>query len=446
VDSSSDSFSAFIQEQFAVLSSPAIGMQLGVLILAAAVAWLARRRVYDYFNRAAPQALSPPRQMLVHAAQILVFPLAMLLGVLIGRGILSHTHWKVALLNMALPLLLSLAAIRALVYLLQIALGPGRGLKTWENVIGTVIWVLVALHLVGWLPELLTWMDELAFTVGQARVSVLTLFKLAVSVAVWLLLALWIARLIESKLQQSLQLDAGTRVGLAKFSKVLLLTLAVFIALNSVGIDLTALTVFGGALGVGLGFGLQRIASNLISGFILVFERSIRPGDVITVGKSFGQVKELRARYIVVRSRDGVEMLIPNENLITAEVINWTYSDRNVCFKVPVQISYHDDPELAMRVMLDVARANPRVLVDPAPGCLLIAFGENGIDLELNAWINDPEAGVGNVQSEILLAVWHAFKQQHITFPFPQREVVITAMPPRETLLSRTTITETPTP
>ncbi|MBI3776615.1 MAG: mechanosensitive ion channel [Gammaproteobacteria bacterium] len=408
-------------------------MQLGVLIIAAAVAWLAHRRVHDYFNRLSTQ--TPLQQMLVHAVQILAFPLVMVAGVLIGRSILSHTHWKVAVLNISLPVLLSLAAIRSLMYLLQIALGPGRGLKTWENVIGTVIWALVALHLIGWLPEVLTWMDEIAFTVGQARVSVLTLCKLAASVAVWLLLALWIARVIESKLQQSLQLDAGTRLGLAKFSKVLLLTLAVFIALNSVGIDLTALTVFGGALGVGLGFGLQRIASNLISGFILVFERSIRPGDVITVGKSSGQVKELRARYIVVRSRDGMEILIPNENLIIAEVTNWTYSDRNVCVKVPVQISYHDDPTLAMRVMLDVARANPRVLAEPTPGCLLTAFAENGIDLELNVWINDPEDGIGNVHSEILLAVWHAFKQQHITFPCPQREIVIKAMPPREPLL-----------
>ncbi len=412
---SSNSFYAFLQEQFAALSSPALGMQVGVLVLAAVIAWWVHRRVHDYFSRALPQ--SPLLHMLVHAAQILVFPLVMLIGVLIGRGILSHTHWKIALLNLALPLLLSLAAIRALVYLLQIAFGPGRGLKTWENAIGTVIWALVALHLVGWLPELMDWMDELAFTAGKTRVSLLTLLKLAISVAVWLLLALWIARVIEGKLQHSLPLDPGTRVGLAKFSKFLLLTLAVFLALNSVGIDLTALTVFGGALGVGLGLGLQRIASNLISGFILVFDRSIRPGDVVTIGKSFGQVKELRARYVVVRSGDGVEVLIPNENLIVGEVINWTYSDRNVCIKAPVHIGHQDDPDLAMRVMLDIARAHPRVLADPAPSSLLTAFSKNGIELELQFWIGDPEAGVDNIQSQILLAVWHAFKQQGITFP-----------------------------
>ena len=410
-------------------------MQLGVLILAAAVAWLAHRYVHEYFNRPTPQPWSPLLQMLAHAAQILAFPLAMLAGVLLGRGILLHTHWKVAVLNTALTLLLSLVAIRSLVYLLRIALNPGRGLKAWENVIGILIWALVALHLLGWLQDMLAWMDEIALTVGQARVSILTLFKLAASVAVWLLLALWIARLIESKLYQSPQLSAGTRIGLAKFSKFLLLTLAMFIALNSVGIDLTALTIFGGALGVGLGFGLQRVASNLISGFILVFEGSIRPGDVITVGKSFGQVKELRARYVMVRNRDGLETLIPNENLITTEVINWTYSDRNVCIKVPMQISYSDDPERVMRVLLDVTRSHPRVLAEPAPGCLLTAFGPNGIELELQAWINDPEDGLGNVHSEILLAVWHAFKQHHITFPFPQPGTMTKPTPPRDAIV-----------
>lgn len=434
MDSSSNLFSDFLQEQFAALSSPAIGMQLGVLIVAAALAWFAHRRVHEYFNRPATQPLPPLQRRLVHTAQILVFPLVMLAGVLIGRGILLHTHWKIALLNMAVPLLLSLAAIRILLFLLRIALAPGRGLKAWENVIGTLIWVLVALYLVGWLSDMLAWMDEIAFTVGKARVSLLTLGKLAVSVAVWLLLALWLARLIEDKLLQSSQLTVGTRLSLTKFSKFMLLTFAMFIALNSVGIDLTALTIFGGAVGVGLGFGLQRVASNLISGFILIFERSIRPGDVITVGKSFGQVKELRARYVMVRNRDGLETLIPNENLITAEVINWTYTDRNVCIKLPVNISYHDDPERAMQIILELARAHPRVLADPAPACLLTAFGDNGIELELQVWINDPEAGIGNVHSDLLLAVWQAFKQQRISFPFPQRETTVKTTPPRDAL------------
>lgn len=431
MESQTDSFTAFLRDQLVALISPAVGLQLGIVIIAAAVAWLVRQQLRGVIAESATEPESSSRQIRAHIGRILLFPVVTLIGVLIGRSILLRTHWGVAALDIAIALLISLAAVRALVYLLQIALGPGRGLKTWESAIGTTIWALLALHLVGWLPELLAWMDELAVTLGSARISLFTLGKLAVSVAVWLLLALWLARTIEGRLTQSAHLDAGTLLGLAKFSKFLLLTLALLIALNSAGIDLTALTVFGGALGVGLGFGLQRIASNLICGFILIFERSIRPGDVLTVGNSFGEVRALHARYVVLRNRDGVETLIPNENLITSEVINWTYSDRNVRIKIPVQISYHDDPEQAMALMLNAATSNPRVLAAPTPGCQIMEFAENGINLELRAWINDPEEGVGNVRSEIYLAIWRAFQEHHITFPFPQRDVHIKTMPPR---------------
>lgn len=415
----------------AALLTPSTGVQLGIVTIAVAVAWLARQRlgIRRAQSPAVPEVRS--RRVAAHAARILVFPMVTLLVVLIGRGLLQRTHWNSVLLDIAIALLISLAAVRALVYLARIALGPGRGMKSWESAIGTTIWAVLALHLVGWLPDLLIWMDELAVNVGSARISLLTLGKLALSVAVWLLLALWLARTIESRLEKSAHLDAGTRMGLAKFSKFVLLTLALLIALNSAGIDLTALAVFGGALGVGLGFGLQRIASNLISGFILIFERSIRPGDVLSVGDSFGEVKALHVRYVVLRNRDGVETLIPNENLITSEVINWTYSDRKVRVKIPVQISYHDDPEVAMSLMLQLAASNPRTLATPAPSCQIMEFAENGINLELRTWINDPEEGVGNVRSEIFLAIWRAFREHNITFPFPQRDVHIKEMPPR---------------
>ena len=191
------------------------------------------------------------------------------------------------------------------------------------------------------------------------------------------------------------------------------------------GIDLTALTVFGGALGVGLGFGLQRIASNFISGFIVLFDRSIRPGDVITIGDKLGWVQELHARYVVVKDRDGVERLIPNEMLITNEVINWSYSDRNVRLKIPVSISYNNDPEQALALLAAAARANPRVLAEPAPTTRLMAFGDNGIELELRVWLQDPEAGLGSVRSDINLAIWRAFKAAGIVIPYPQRDLHI---------------------
>jgi len=200
------------------------------------------------------------------------------------------------------------------------------------------------------------------------------------------------------------------------------LALAVLIALNSVGVDLTALTVFGGALGVGLGLGLQRIASNFVSGMILLYDRSIRPGDVITIGDRLGWVQELRARYIVVRDRDGVETLIPNENLIISEVTSWSHSDKSVRVKIKVQISYADDPEEAMQIIKE-ACVHPRVLSDPETVVRLMSFGDNGMNLEARVWIEDPEAGVNGVRSDINLAIWKGFQKAGITIPYPQRDV-----------------------
>ncbi len=196
-------------------------------------------------------------------------------------------------------------------------------------------------------------------------------------------------------------------------------------ALNAVGINLSSLAVFGGALGVGLGFGLQRIASNFISGFILVFDRSIKPGDIITVGDKFGWVEQLNARYVVVRNREGVDTLIPNENLITSEVINWSYADTNVRMIIKVQISYNDDPEQALALMLDCAKVSPRILTEPPPTVRLMAFADSGIELQLRVWIADMEKGTGEIRSAINLAIWRTFKENNITIPYPQRDLHI---------------------
>jgi len=181
--------------------------------------------------------------------------------------------------------------------------------------------------------------------------------------------------------------------------------------------------VFGGALGVGLGLGLQRIVSNFVSGIILAFEESIRPGDVVSVGKTFGVVRGLHARHIEVRDRDGKDILIPNETLLTSEIVNWSYGDRNVRFRLPVQISYQNDPETAMTIMEQAARDTERVLTDPPPVARLMGFGDNGINLELRLWVNDPENGVNNVRSDTYLRIWHAFRAKGISIPYPQRDV-----------------------
>jgi small-conductance mechanosensitive channel len=329
----------------------------------------------------------------------------------------------VELLTVFVPLMLSLAIIRLAIYLLRKIFPPSPALKAWENTLALVIWLVVALHLLGWLEPLIQAMDSISVTTGESRISLWSILKLIASIALFLIVALWLAALIENQLQKSAYLSRSLQVGLAKTARLVLITLAFLFALNTIGIDLTALAVFGGALGVGLGFGLQRIASNFISGFILLFDRSIRPGDVISVGESFGWVSALKARYVVVKDRDGVERLIPNENIITSEVTNWSYTDRNVRIKLPIQISYNDDPEQALALMEEAANKCERILHEPPPAARLLEFGDNGISLELRVWVSDPEEGIGNIRSEINLNIWRSFKEHNITIPFPQRDV-----------------------
>jgi len=395
-------------------------------VLAAASALLVHRLLSQRLvERTARNAEFAMRHLALKALQRILTPLTTLVGVLVGRALLANQGMSVRVLDLAVPLLISLATIRIVVYFLRKTFRPGPVVKAWENLIATSVWIVVALHLLGWLPAVLQGLDGMAMEMGGKRISVLAVGKLVLAVAVLWMLALWLARLIENRISQAEYVNASMQVAMVKLSKFLLLLLAFLLALDAVGIDLTALTVFGGALGVGLGFGLQRIASNFISGFIVLFDRSIRPGDVITIGDKFGWVQELRARYVVVKDRDGVERLIPNEMLITNEVINWSFSDRKVRLKIPVSISYDNDPEQALMLLGEAAMANPRVLADPEPATRLIAFGDSGIELELRVWIEDPQSGMANVRSDINIAIWRAFKQAGIVIPYPQRDLHI---------------------
>jgi small-conductance mechanosensitive channel len=242
-----------------------------------------------------------------------------------------------------------------------------------------------------------------------------------------------VSRTIEARVMKLDGLAMSTRIGISKSSYVFLLALGMLVGINAAGVDLTALTVLTGAMGLGLGFGLQAVASNFVSGFVLLLDKSIKPGDVIsftggtgTSTENFGWVQELRGRYVVVRDRDGVDTLVPNQNLITNTVINWSYSDPKVRLKLPVRVSYRDDVELALQVLLKAAQASGRVLKEPAPVSRLMYFGDSGIELELRFWIADPQEGVNNVRSDVNRAIWKHFKENGITIPVAQREIMMT--------------------
>ena len=353
----------------------------------------------------------------------LVFPLVALALVLIGRTALAHYQTSVSLLSVAVSLLTAMAIIRFVVHLQRLVFAPGNLLATFERTIVWVVWLCVALYMVGLTPGIIEFFDGVSFKVGGHRISLLLIGQSVVWVIVALLLALWAGRLLEERLMSAHGMDVTLRVMLSKLVRALLVLVTVLIVLPVVGIDLTALSVFSGALGVGIGFGLQKIASNYISGFIILLDRSVTIGDLVTIEKHTGKLAKMTARYVVVRALDGTEAIIPNETVITSTVINQSYTDRKVAIAMSVQVSYATDLDLAMQIMTDVAKRHARVLGDPAPVVLIKAFADNGIDLELVVWVEDPEQGKTNLRSDIYYGIWQEFKAQGVVIPYPQREV-----------------------
>ena len=295
--------------------------------------------------------------------------------------------------------------------------------------IALAAWTIAALNIFGLLEPVTRLLDSWSVHIGQVRVSPLTVVKVGLSLWFSLWLANGLATLVERKLEHTESVAPTMRVLGAKLTRIGLIMAAFLIALSAVGIDLTALAVFSGALGVGLGFGLQKIFSNLVSGVILLMDRSIKPGDVISVGNSFGWINYLGARYASVITRDGIEHLIPNEELITQRVENWSYSNDLVRLRIPIGIAYSSDPRKAMQLCVEAAEMVPRVQLKPEPRCQLMGFGDSSLDLELRIWINDPQNGRANIISEVLLGVWDRFHEHDIEIPFPQRDLHLRTMP-----------------
>ena len=333
-------------------------------------------------------------------------------------------------LDLTLQLALVMVLVRGGVYIVGLMLGPRSWLHSWEPQLTLSIWLAFVFHMVGWFRDIQTRLDDIDLLPGDAHFSLWSLIKSVVVVTGFVLVCSLIARAIEQRVMKLSNVALSTRVGITKFSHFFLVSLGVLLGVNAAGVDMTALTLLTGAVGIGLGFGLQAITSNFVSGFILLLDKSIKPGDVISftglTGSStenFGWVQELRGRCVVVRDRDGVETLVPNQNLITGTVINWSYSDRKIRLKLPVRISYRDDPESALDLLLRAVEGNARVLHEPPPVTRLMQFTDHGMDLELRFWIADPQNGVNNVRSEVNRRIWRLFRDAGITIPVAQHEV-----------------------
>ena len=399
--------------------------QAAALALSLALAWWVTRLVRAKLQARATEP-SEPRTVAglgLHGLGRVLFPLCALILVAILRVLLRYLQPEVALLNVAIPLLSALLLVGVAMYILNHLFAPSSVVRTWERTISWAVWLGLALYLTGALTELLSLLDSVAFRIGRQHISLLNVLQGIVSVAITVVIALWAAKLLEARLMAARALDLNLRVVLSKLVKTVLVVLAVLVALPAVGIDVTVLSVFSGAIGVGIGFGLQKIAANYLSGFALLLDRSVSLGALVTIDGYYGEVTRLTSRYLVLKGQDGTEAIIPNEHVITSVVVNHSYTDRRVRVDIPIQVSYQSDVELALGLMEEAARTHPRVLRDPAPVAVLKAFADSGIDLELYTWIGDPEAGKGNLRSDINRVLWKSFSAHGVAIPYPQREI-----------------------
>ncbi len=424
------------------LTSPQLLAALLAVLVAGVVALIVSRVLRARRARAAAADLPLPAHGLDHALEgaVIAAPiLAALAALAAGHVLLAALDTPTSLLDGALRIVLVLLLLRLGVFVLGVLLGPGSWVRTRGRRITLILWAIAAVAMVGWLDAIEAALNRVSLVPGKSQFSLWELLKGLVIVTAFVIATSLIARAIERHVMRLEQLAVSTRVGVSKFSYFLLVGLGVLLGINAAGVDVTTLNVLTGAIGIGLGFGLQSVASNFVSGFVLLMDKSIKPGDVISftghAGAStgnFGWVQELRGRYVVVRDRDGVDTLVPNQNLITSPFINWSYSDQRVRLKLPVTVSYDDDPELALKLLVQAADNHPRILRDPPPVSRLISFEDNGMRLEIRFWIADPVNGVNNVRSDVNRAIWRIFRTHGVRIPVPQQETrMLESRPPR---------------
>jgi len=357
-----------------------------------------------------------------HVFDGLLFPvLAMVLIYAARHGVAQYQ--PVAVLKVALPIFISLAAIRLFVRVLGASFPQSSSVQLIERLVSWLAWGGAVLWITGLLPAVLDELDAIHFAFGKSRISVRTVLEGTLSSGVMLVVVLWISATIEKRILRETVGDLSMRKVAANAIRAALLLLGLLFVLSAVGVDLTALSVLGGALGVGLGFGLQKLAANYVSGFVILLERSLRIGDVVRVDGFEGVVTDIKTRYTLIRALNGRESVVPNEMIITQRVENLSTSDPRVQVSTNVAVGYDSDPELVRRILCDAATRSERILKDPAPAAYLANFGADGLEFTLSAWISDPQNGQAALRSEINLAILQGLREAGIEIPYPQRVV-----------------------
>jgi small-conductance mechanosensitive channel len=388
-----------------------IAVLLGCVLAAFGICWLIGRR-------------QPPESVWFGRAIIdgLLFPLLALVFTYSATLALAPSQ-KVVLLKVALPILISLAGIRFLARVFTVVFPHSAFARLIERLFSWMAWIAAVLWIVGLLPAVMDEMDAIHFAFGKARVSLLAIVQGVLSSGAVLVATLWVSAALERKVLRDAVHDLSLRKVAASAIRALLLLVGLLFALSAVGVDLTALSVLGGALGVGLGFGLQKLAANYVSGFVILFERSLRIGDTVRVDNFEGVVADIKTRYTLIRSLSGRESIVPNEKLITERIENLSLADPRILLSTDVTVGYDSDVDVVQKILLDAAIGTERVIADPEPAARLVKFGADGLEFTLQFWIADPNNGQMNVKSDVNLRILKGLRGAGIDIPFPQRVV-----------------------
>ena len=411
----------FGQVALAYMSQPEILIQLAIIASLFPVAWFLSNRVEPMLEERARNIKGMPGLLRVIIAFLRRFEWFFFITLLaVAYVATSVTGWPASNYLVYSAMLLSSA------WLLISAISHTIRSQAVRKTFAWLAWIYAAALLLGVVDDLAALLDRAGFNVGGFRLSILSAMQAALLIGVLLWLSFSVGNFLDKRVQAIDELTPSLRVLLGKIIRIALIVVATLIAMSGIGIDLTALTVLSGAVGVGIGFGLQKVVSNFISGIIILMDESIKPGDTIELGQTFGWIRELRARFVSVVTRDGREYLIPNEDFITTQVINWSFSDRYVRLDVDFGVAYDSDPHEVTRLAIEAASAVDRVdSTRKSPVCWMTEFGDSSLNFKLRFWITDPQEGLTNIRGKVLLALWDTFKEHGIGIPFPHREVIM---------------------
>lgn len=399
-----------------------LSIELAVLVACVAVAWA----VCKWFGR------DQPKDSIWFGERTfdgLLFPLLALVLTGIARRVALDVLPVVLVLRIAVPVFLSLAVIRLFARVLRAVFPTSSLVRLIERTISWLAWIAAVLWIVGLLPPVLAELDDITLAFGKTRVSLQTIIQGALSAGLVLMVALWIASTIEKRILREAVSDLSMRKVASNAVRAFLLLIGLLFALSAVGVDLTALSVLGGALGVGLGFGLQKLAANYVSGFVILLERSIRIGDNVKVDTFEGRITDIKTRYTLIRAGNGREAIVPNESLITSRVENLSLADRKFNITTNIVVGYESDVAQVQGILCNAAKAQSRVMTDPAPVAYLVTFAPDGLEFSLNFWVADPDKGKDNVRSAINIAILEGLRAARIDIPYPQRVLRVESLP-----------------